>query len=261
MIKLKKNLMGYKEDENGDLIGLSVDEYNRLNESAKDANKYRKLYLEFNNKVNELKDKVNELNKENQDGNNVLSLTANKTIEQQEIIEYQQKRIEELERKNATLFNINREMINAKRNLKPKKEHSGYVLKGGREKAFKYFTSEFNFFAYRFQTPYSTSLKTSIVREKIIEDFKSRMLNELGLEKAIVIYNLKDFKEVRKQEILANNPNMEDYKADEKVSDEVKLLLSSEEDLLINFSLVINHELWDIEFYSKNELELNLYKY
>lgn len=84
MIKLKKNLMGYKEDENGDLIGLSVDEYNRLNESAKDANKYRKLYLEFNNKVNEL-------NKENQDGNNVLSLTANKTIEQQEIIEYQQK--------------------------------------------------------------------------------------------------------------------------------------------------------------------------
>lgn len=253
MIKLKKNLMGYKEDENGDLIGLSVDEYNRLNESAKDANKYRKLYLEFNNKVNEL-------NKENQDGNNVLSLTANKTIEQQEIIEYQQKRIEELERKNATLFNINREMINAKRKLKPKKEHSGYVLKGGREKAFKYFNREFNFFAYRFQTPYSSLLKTSVIKEKIIEDFKSRMLSELGLEKVTVIYNLKEFKKVRKKEIVANDPDIENYKADEKLSEEVNSLLSSDEDLLINFSLVINCELWDIEFYSKNELELNFFQ-
>lgn len=216
------------------------------------------------------------------------------------------KRIEELEKQNARLFNINREIINAKRNLRPKKAHSGYVLKGIRQRDFKFYGNRLRIFSYTLETPYSSLLNPNLVLKKIKTDFENRILNELGIEKAIIIENIEQYKKDRKKEILYNlakdeiviiekvdnelqdlialNDNIQELNSDtkreiiapdiiyndeiderntiEQIDKELQDLMASDEDLLLEFKLATNNnKVWNVEFFSKKVLEINMSLY
>lgn len=257
MIKLKKTLMGYKDDINGDLIAISEKEYNNLllelknkeintSQLLSDNNKYKKLAFELNDKLNKLVLEKNEID-------NILSLTVDGSAELN-------KRVEELEELNDRLFKINKELRNSKKNLTPKKEHTGYMLKRISQSYYYYGKIKFNYFSYKFETPYSSFLKISVVEKKVRDDFNGKLLDDLNLKNSLVVYSLEELKEFKKNELL--DINSKDRYIGNKINEFILNILSSDEDLLIDFKLSSsNGEFWDIEFFSKKELDLNLSLY
>ncbi|WP_300379773.1 hypothetical protein [Clostridium sp.] len=255
MKKIIVGRFGNREDqENYTHVLYEREEYlnaeKNLKETQTNLNRFRDYYSQSKEEVESLKEKIKLLEEEKIELNEILNSTINGQLSLN-------KRIKELEELNERLYEINRETINSKRDVKPKKEHSAYMIKGIFEKIFQIYGAKYDFFAYKLQTPYSIFLKKNEVRERIEKDLESYLLKDLGIKKVRVFYELSELKQALRKKVLENNS--------EEVYVEKKSLVLFNEFILDDFRLLIDFKLtghngdyWDIQFFSKDQLELNL---
>lgn len=75
-------------------------------------------------------------------------------------------------REKNNLIRVHRERSNSARDLRPKKEHTGYVLISGMEGQTKQFGYTFKCYKYKFQTPYDIILSFEDAKKYISSDIK-----------------------------------------------------------------------------------------
>lgn len=255
MKKIILGMFGNKEDEiNYTHVLYEKKEYlyseKKLNDIELELKRCEGRYYTAQQEIEKLKSIIKRLEKKNELDNQILSQTVNGQIAANE-------RVKELEKLNERLYEINRETINSKRGIKPKKEHSGYMIKGIFEKEFKIYSEKYDFWVYKLQTPYSVFLEKKEIRPRILDDLKNYLGKDLGLKsKENIFYdvsNLKEFIEIEleKQEI--------SYSSQEALNLFHDTFITSNRDLLVDFKLTAhNGEYWDIQFFSKEQLKLDL---
>ncbi len=162
-------------------IVLTVDEYNNL---IRSRNSYKnKLELEKIDHETEMKEEkiITERHKEQ------INREAQKKID--EAVKRAEKAEKEAEYQkglNHTLLVISKNRANADRKLRPKKEHSGYVVVSSTEKSIKYkdghYTKETKVWDTVIQSPYNMDFPEEQVRRQIKEDlFDEWLIGEIGI--------------------------------------------------------------------------------
>lgn len=172
---------GGQSDPDCSHVILTLREYNQLLEDIAQAKRDKiSAVNEFNTKI----DKINaQANKTLQNAERDIS-----SLEDQLAAE---SRTAALQREiNQNLIRICRERANAERNLRPKKQHTGYVVLDSRMKTYRYKVrsrwEEVVLWEARLQTPYSVQLPAENVKELVESDMKIegdevRLLQNLGI--------------------------------------------------------------------------------
>lgn len=176
---VKKTMMGYREVPGGQSdpecthVILTAAEYTKLLRKISDAEQ----------KARDEKRKAEEKEKESQNREQQTIQKANQDIEVWKK-ELEKERTESAYQKglNENLLRIARERANADRKLKPKKEHSGYVVVMSSEKEYKYKADRRHWdsvvlWETVLQTPYSIEFTEEQARKQIRELLK---LDEQG---------------------------------------------------------------------------------
>lgn len=87
---------------------------------------------------------------------------------------------------NINLKRIAKERANADRHLKPKKEHSGYVVVSSIEKAYRYRsgrdTEVVSLWETVVQTPYEIGFSEEVARKQILEELQNEIMQGIGIE-------------------------------------------------------------------------------
>lgn len=88
---------------------------------------------------------------------------------------------------NENLLRINRERANAARKIKPKKEHSGYLITNSKEHEYKYRIDKKNWDSVMLwqtvlESPYGVSFTDEQARKQIYEElFKNHLIGKIGI--------------------------------------------------------------------------------
>ena len=87
---------------------------------------------------------------------------------------------------NINLKRIAKERANADRHLKPKKEHTGYVVVSSMEKAYRYRsgrrTEVVSLWETVVQTPYEIGFSEEVARKQILEEIQNEIMQDIGIE-------------------------------------------------------------------------------
>ena len=87
---------------------------------------------------------------------------------------------------NINLKRIAKERANADRHLKPKKEHTGYVVVSSMEKAYRYRsgrgTEVVSLWETVVQTPYEIGFSEEVARKQILEELRNEIMQDIGIE-------------------------------------------------------------------------------
>ena len=168
IIYMKKGLVGWKQtDDQVEATHqlITIKEYRELTHQIKMLNKeldavpeaieeeIRKVSIDYSRQVREIENELED-----------YKAKANQEIKaaKEEIQKYKSL--------NENLLRISKERANADRKLKPKKEHSGYIVVSSQEKEIKYSKSKKTIiWETCIQTPYSVEFNESNVRTQINE--------------------------------------------------------------------------------------------
>lgn len=207
MERVYKNMMGQYKEENIEKgkaatnIILTIEEYNKLLEDIQNAEiKTEKTIQNANLKINEYKNTTDSLI--NQHKNTFL-----KRIESVQR-DFNKAKVENLRLTslNSNLLRISREKANAKRGLRPKKEHTGYLVLDSQQYnyIFRYISKgktineTFPCWKVKIQTPYDSSIDFEVIKINIQNDLIKIIGSSLGIQKRINVetYEFKDFQEL-----------------------------------------------------------------
>lgn len=176
MERVYKSLMGYKpenEKNSATHIILTLDEFNALEREK------RLLRAEIKDKI---KEHTTELEKFEEDTNKrILEIKekANKLLgDFKRDLNNANAEIERLNDLNKNLLRINKERANAKRGLKPKKVHHGYMVLDSQQYnyIFRYWvrgkanSDNFSCWKVRIQSPYDSSIPYNTIVKDIYND-------------------------------------------------------------------------------------------
>ena len=179
IIYMKKGLVGWKQtDDQVEATHqlITIKEYRELTHQIKMLNKeldavseaieeeIRKVSIDYSRQVREIENELED-----------YKVKANQEIKaaKEEIQKYKSL--------NENLLRISKERANADRKLKPKKEHSGYIVVSSQEKEIKYSKSKKTIiWETCIQTPYSVEFNESNVRTQINEK-ELWMLKSIGI--------------------------------------------------------------------------------
>lgn len=148
--------------------------------TAKYEETYR-AYLETEKEADELRRRVKILREENERLKKRVDAFVEQGIKDGRIKEKMQQieaENEKLRRNNDHLYELHVNRSNAERNIKPKKEHSGYLVKWQGQSYSRRFG---NCFKMTIETPYSAELSYEEVRKKV-EAFISGLYNKAGVD-------------------------------------------------------------------------------
>ena len=173
---VKKNLMGYKtvlgghSDPECSHVILTIGEYNNLLREKKQADQ------KASNIQAVAETEIGRLKKENEDKIEIVKKQAERRIEsiEQELIAEKQESMYQ-KSLNQNLLRISRERANTDRKLKPKKEHTGYVVISSSEKEYSYKDDHKRWYKVILwesvlQSPYSVDFTEEQARKQILED-------------------------------------------------------------------------------------------
>lgn len=162
---IKKSITGYKlTDAEPTHIAITLQEYKELEKVKNNYNKLLNLYKELE------REKINEIEKCNK-----------------KLVAWQEK-ASELESLNKNLLRIARERANAVRELTPKKEHLGYLVKYSEEYKYRYNKTTYNYMKSTLQTPFDAGLEFNNVKSLILEE-ASKWGTAIGIDKIILNSN------------------------------------------------------------------------
>lgn len=190
---VKKTIIGYREVAGGQAdaectrVVLTRSEYknlisekNRLEEEIVKAKKNGEKSVELAKEAAECKIR------------NIQELTYEEIKQSNQKVKEAKKEIEYLRGLNSNLLRISRERANAERKLKPKKQHTGYVVVYSGEKEHRYkasngFVETAMFWETVLQSPYSIEFTQEQVRNQIqelkqIKEDGVSILGKLGID-------------------------------------------------------------------------------
>ena len=179
IIYMKKGLVGWKQTEDQAEAThqlITINEYRDIMHQIRMLNKeldavpkeiekeIRKVTIDYSRQVREIENE----------------LEAYKAKASQEIKEAKEE-IQKYKSLNENLLRISKERANADRKLKPKKEHSGYIVVSSQEKEIKYSKSKkATIWETCIQTPYSVDFDESNARMQILEK-ENWMFKSVGI--------------------------------------------------------------------------------
>lgn len=175
-----------KEGKEATHIILTVDEYDKLLYEIKEMElAKRRAEAKAEIDMRNLENKTKKLIEEKEEVH-IKSLEAS-----QNDFEKARREIHRLNDLNVNLSRIMRERANAKRGLKPKKEHNGYLVLDSQQ-----YNYNFHFFTQRgtinyplpcwkarIQTPYDSSIPFSIIKTDIQNDLFNFLFKDLGVNR------------------------------------------------------------------------------
>ncbi len=182
MERVYKGMMGYKpenEKNKATHVILSVDEHNALQREITN------LEYKLNNNLKSYKQ---EIEKERQKANESVESIKKQAIERinsiQSDLDSAKVEIDRLNDLNANLKRIMRERANAKRGLKPKKVHHGYMVLDSQQYnyIFRYYvrgranSDNFPCWRVRIQSPYDSSIPYNT----IVKDIRNDLIKVFG---------------------------------------------------------------------------------
>lgn len=189
MERVYKNFTGgYSKEKDGKEathVILTVDEYNKLIKDLKDAQGDKRRAEEKAEKdIRSYKDEANNIISKEREANQ-KSLEALESDLKGTRVE-----IDRLNDLNANLSRIMRERANAKRGLKPKKEHNGYLVLDSQQYNYNFHyliqRRSINYalpcWKVKIQTPYDSSIPFNTIKTDIEKDFLN-LFKALGLNR------------------------------------------------------------------------------
>lgn len=198
---------GYSKEKDGKEathVILTVEEYNKLIRDLRDAqNDKRRAEDKAERDIRDYKAKANNIIREEREANQ-KSLEALESDLKGARVE-----IDRLNDLNANLNRIMRERANAKRGLKPKKEHHGYLVIDSQQYKYTHWSKgkslDLNCWKVRIQSPYDSSIPYDTIVKDITNDLIELIGSELGLKKSFG--DLKKFSYNEVQELWENDFN------------------------------------------------------
>lgn len=221
MEKAVKSLMGYsiaKGDKPATHVILTLEEYDKILEDTQNAMlKAENIKEKAIAKISEYQNKYQkDLKQAINDSNSKINALATKIIAKEQ-------EIDNLNKLNSNLLRISRERANAKRGLKPKKQHNGYIVLNNQQ--CEYTIRQIG--AYRkvkiihvlcwkvqLQTPYDSSLPFDAIRNQISNDFHNFIFKDLKISKCLT--NTDDIEDYLLRETYTNNMFKASFKANFK---------------------------------------------
>lgn len=188
MERVNKGLMGgyskAKDEITATHVVLTAEEYSKLLSDLRRAKEETQSTIaKANSEVAAYKKNAEEVIKQERDN-------AQKRIEAfQSDLKKSEVEIHRLNDLNANLLRISKERANAKRGLKPKKTHNGYLVLDSSQQnyIFRYWvngkanTDEFSCWKVRIQSPYDSSISYSTITKNIHDDLVKVFGNSLGI--------------------------------------------------------------------------------
>lgn len=182
MERVVKGLMGYSAEKEGKPathIILTVEEYKNLTAEIKRTQlKVEQTENYYSSEMRKYKRQCDEALREEQE-------KAQESVRaSQELLNSAKGEIGRLNDLNANLLRISRERANAKRGLKPKKVHHGYIVLDNQQSSYnkrfyngrRMLSTSFPCWKLRIQSPYDSSIPFSIITKNIHDD----LINFLG---------------------------------------------------------------------------------
>ncbi|MGL4741704.1 MAG: coiled-coil domain-containing protein [Sarcina sp.] len=252
-----ENLYLYDEGEHEYVEGLKeiILSLKRENKKIYEIQSENKEYI---NKINELKNKIKELqNKENNFNIEEYENIKVKNNELHDKLTQATRNINNLKEnitvekaKNDNLMRIMKERANAKRGLKPKKEHDGYIPLFNKETIFSFKYKEmnkiksinYNVWRLKLETPYSSKMDLKYILKDIekyllhsYQDLKFNCISRFDFKSLIKKENRKDIK--RFKEMMENAEEVHVFK--------------------IEYEVNFKKGLWEIELLSNREIKIS----
>lgn len=202
MERVYKNFTGgYSKEKDGKEathVILTVDEYNKL---------IKDLRMAQNDKIKAEDKAERDISDYKAKANNIISKEREANQKSLEALESDLKgtriEIDRLNDLNANLSRIMRERANAKRGLKPKKEHHGYLVIDSQQYKYTYWTKgnslDLDCWKVRIQTPYDSSIPYDTIFKDIRNDLHNLIGSALGLKrvyKDLKTLNLKEIQDL-----------------------------------------------------------------
>lgn len=189
-----------KENKPATHVILTIEEYENLKNDLASAE------YEAENIKNEYKNKMARYKNECDSLLNNEKIKAEKLIsDSQSLLNSAKGEIGRLNELNANLLRISRERANAKRGIKPKKSHNGYIITACQQYVylFKYFfngrpaTDKFDCWKLKIQSPYDSTIPFNVIKKNIENDF-TFFSKDLNLSASVNADDLgiADFKEI-----------------------------------------------------------------
>lgn len=121
----------------------------------------------------------------------------------------------QVENINTNLIRIAKERANAKRGLKPKKEHTGYVLLSIDEASYSHkddikrhvIIENYPFWRIRLQTPYIATLDVNSVETLITTDLKNKLASIMTIKRSMDFHSLSNYDHSKMNELWKSNDN------------------------------------------------------
>lgn len=185
---VKKTALGYKAVQGGQSdydcthVILTKAEYDNLCSDIRTAeNKARKTADDAEQRVKNIKAVANrDINDVKKEAALQAENVNRELADANEEISYQR-------RLNENLLRINRERANAARKIKPKKEHSGYLITNSKEHEYKYRIDKKNWESVMLwqtilESPYGVNFTDEQARKQIYEElFKNHLIGKIGI--------------------------------------------------------------------------------
>lgn len=174
---------------------LTVDEYNNL---IRNNNRLADEVKRYESEIDDIKKEAESSNQKAKDAAKMMMEASQRAVEEA------REEIEEQKSLNANLLRISRERANADRKLKPKKEHTGYVVKSSQEKEFRYGVGReaetVIVWETTIQSPYAVSFEESVAKKQIEDDLMPANGNWLLCDIGITATFSKPYEELMEDE-------------------------------------------------------------
>lgn len=251
-----ENLYLYNENEHeyAEKLEKIVFNLKKENEKIYEIQKENREYISkidyLESKIKELENKevnfdINKLENEIDKNNNLI----NQLNKAKKIINNLKDDIKVEKAKNDNLMRIMRERANAKRGLKPKKEHDGYIPLFNKETVFcfkykklnKIQSINYNVWKLKLETPYSSKLELDFIVKDIenyllhsYQDLKFDILSRFNFNSLVEKENINDVK--RFKDIMKNTDKVYVFN--------------------IKYEVNFKKGLWEIELLSNREIKI-----
>lgn len=166
-------------------IILTLEEYNILVRDLRIAqDEIQSTIASANSKIVAYKKKAEELIKQERDNTKRCIEASQRDLKEA------QNEIDRLNDLNANMLRIAKERANARRGLKPKKIHNGYLVLDSSQHNYifrywmksKSYTDEFSCWKVRIQSPYDSSIPYGTITKNIYEDLRKVFGGSLGID-------------------------------------------------------------------------------
>lgn len=195
MERVVKGFMGYgkeKEENSATHIILTVEEYEELQKNIYDLKMNivkinRAAQEQLRSKDIDCSKQIKEIENTAQNEKNSLLSNINKITKDL----YQQEHL------NLNLKRICTERANAKRGIKPKKEHNGYIITRSEQYEHRYTVlvsrknKQCSYWLWKstIQTPFDSSMSWSAVEKEILQTLKESILFSFGIKGKVVNFS------------------------------------------------------------------------